>query len=323
MLTTPLVSVIIPTYNRADQLENALRSVLAQTYPHWQLLVVDDGSTDDTRARVAAFGQAHGVPIEYHYQANQRQAAARNTGLRHCRGEYVASLDSDDTWHPDFLAVSVAELEQRQLDLVFLNWTGTYDTAGFEPFYAQPAARRAYCTQPDGEWWLLSSAQLRQLVTETCPAPSSAMVLRRTAMGEGWNQQMRIADDWCLLLDVALRQPRRAAFTLMPHWGKHVHDTNIYDGRFDIGLVRDLGLHDEPLMAERFRQQLKPSERRQFRRRIAKHHFNFMCLNRVENPGLASTAQHGLRALILDPLATIRAFFERGALLLGKAEAAG
>jgi glycosyltransferase involved in cell wall biosynthesis len=322
-MTPPLVSVIIPTYNRADQLENALRSVLAQTHAHWQLLVVDDGSTDDTRARVAAFSAAHGVPIEYHYQTNQRQAAARNTGLRHSRGEYVASLDSDDTWHPSFLAAGVAQLEKHGLDLVFLNWTGTYDTAGFEPFYAQPAARRAYCTQPDADWWLLSPAQLRQLVVETCPAPSSAMMLRRSAMGEGWNQQMRIADDWCLLLDLALGQGCRAAFTLTPHWLKHVHDGNIYDGRFDIGLVRDLGLHDEPLMAERFRAQLRPAERQQFRRRLAQHHFNFMCLNRVQNPGLASTARHGFRALLLDPLATVQAFIERGALLLGKAEAGG
>lgn len=322
-MTLPLVSVIIPTYNRAGQLEHALRSVLAQTYPHWQLLVVDDGSTDDTRARVAAFGQTHGVAIEYHYQANQRQAAARNTGLRHSRGAYVASLDSDDTWQPDFLAAGVAQLEKHQLDLVFLNWTGTYDTAGFEPFYAQPAARRAYCTQPEADWWLLEPAQLRRLVVETCPAPSSAMIVRRAAMAEGWNPQMRIADDWCLLLDLALRQPRRAAFTLTPHWLKHVHDTNIYDGRFDLGLVRDLGLHDEQLLAERFRQQLRPAERRQFRRRLARHYFNFMCLNRVHSPGLASTLEHGLRAFALSPLATVRALVERGTGLLGRAGAVG
>ncbi len=319
-MIVPLVSIIIPTYNRADLLVDALRSVLTQTHTHWQLIVIDDGSTDDTRAQVAAFGQAHSLAIEYHYQTNRGQAAARNAGLRHCRGEFVASLDSDDTWHPGFLEAGLAQLHKHNLDFVFLNWTGTYDTDGFTPFYERPATYKTYCTQPDNDWWLLSPAQLRRLVIETCPAPSSAMVLRRSALAGGWNEQMHIADDWCLLLDMVLSRQCQAAFTLTPHWLKRVHDTNIYDGRFDIDLVQKLGLHDEPLMAKRFQYQLQPNEKRMFRQRIATHHFNFMCLDRVNNPGWASTLRHGAKALSLAPWDTIQAFFERGTALLRKPE---
>jgi glycosyltransferase involved in cell wall biosynthesis len=308
----PLVSIIIPTYNRGALIENAIRSVLRQTYAHWQLVIVDDGSADDTQARVQPFCAAHPSKIAYYYQPNQGQAAARTAGLSHCQGEYIASLDSDDEWHADFLAVSVEQFVTRDLDLVFLNWVGTYDTEGFTNFYRQPAQQRAYCTTPAGDWWLLSPAQIRQLAIETCPSPSSALIIRRTALAGTWNQQMRIADDWCLLLDTVLSRPCRAAFTLKPHWLKHVHDTNIYDGRFDTALIRDIGLHDEPLMLERFGHQLQPHEKRLFRERIATHHFNFLCLNWANRPGLASTLEHAAQALRLAPWLTTQAFFERG-----------
>ena len=320
-MSQSLISIIIPTYNRGELLEAALRSVLAQTYTCWQLIVIDDGSVDDTRERVTRFCQTHEVDIEYQYQTNRGQAAARNAGLRRCRGEFVASLDSDDEWHPDFLAASLAQLQKHDLDFVFLNWTGTYDAEGSAPFFAQPAERRAYCTQPDGEWWLLSANQLRQLATETCPSPSSALVMRRTAIVAGWNEQMRIADDWCLLLDMVLSRPCRAAFTLVPHWLKNVHDTNIYDGRFDLKLIRNLGLHDERLMAQRFRQQLQPLEKRRFRQRLAMHYFNYLCLNRVNNPDWISTLSHAVRALYLAPVLTVQAFLSRGRVLLQKPSA--
>src|SRR5207253_4379052 len=90
-MTRGLVSVIIPTYNRADYVVEAIRSAQAQTYRRTQIIVVDDGSCDDTARRVSEVGG-----VEYHYQINRGQGAARNNGLRLARGEYVASLDSDD-----------------------------------------------------------------------------------------------------------------------------------------------------------------------------------------------------------------------------------
>jgi glycosyltransferase involved in cell wall biosynthesis len=112
------VSVIIPTYNRADYVVEALRSARAQTYPRKQIIVVDDGSRDDTARRVAEF-----EGVEYLYQENRGQGAARNRGLRSARGEFIASLDSDDLWDEDFLARGVECLEAFGLDFAFANWT--------------------------------------------------------------------------------------------------------------------------------------------------------------------------------------------------------
>src|ERR1017187_7936626 len=98
----PTVSVVIPTYNRARILPRAVKSVVSQTLEDWELLVVDDGSADDTEQVVAAFGDSR---IHYiRHERNRGQSAAQNTGIRASRGTYVAFLDSDDEWLPEKLA---------------------------------------------------------------------------------------------------------------------------------------------------------------------------------------------------------------------------
>jgi glycosyltransferase involved in cell wall biosynthesis len=98
-----LVSVVIPTYNRAYILGQAIESVLQQTYRPVEVVVIDDGSTDDTRSIVETF-----VPhVRYFYQPNAGVSSARNHGLRVARGEFVALLDSDDRWLPWKLAAQV------------------------------------------------------------------------------------------------------------------------------------------------------------------------------------------------------------------------
>ena len=108
----PLVSVIIPSYQSADALPNALDSVQRQTFTDLEVIVVDDGSTDDTRAVVEAASTAD-PRIRYLYQENQGPAAARNTGIAAAEGEYIALLDADDTWEPEKLAGQVAILERH------------------------------------------------------------------------------------------------------------------------------------------------------------------------------------------------------------------
>jgi glycosyltransferase involved in cell wall biosynthesis len=94
------VSVVIPTYNSGPLVVEAVESALGQTAPPHEVIVVDDGSTDDTADRLARFGGR----IHYLRQANARVAAARNTGLRAATGDAVAFLDADDVWHPEKLA---------------------------------------------------------------------------------------------------------------------------------------------------------------------------------------------------------------------------
>src|SRR5271170_4475779 len=92
---SPVLSVVIPTYNRAYILREAIDSVLCQGLP-LEVIVVDDGSTDDTASVIAEYDER----VRYTYQENQGAAAARNTGIRQVRGEFISLLDSDDVWLP-------------------------------------------------------------------------------------------------------------------------------------------------------------------------------------------------------------------------------
>ena len=104
----PTVSVIIPTYNRAHLVGQAIRSVLNQTFQDFELIIVDDGSSDDTEAVVKQFNDPR---IRYIYQENKGISGARNTGIRSARGRYIAFLDSDDLWLPDLLQLEVPILD--------------------------------------------------------------------------------------------------------------------------------------------------------------------------------------------------------------------
>ena len=99
----PLVSVIIPTYNRAGFVTKAVDSVLCQTFTDYELIVVDDGSTDATKERLEQYADQ----IIYIYQNNSGVSAARNAGITIARGEWLAFLDSDDEWRSDYLATQI------------------------------------------------------------------------------------------------------------------------------------------------------------------------------------------------------------------------
>jgi glycosyltransferase involved in cell wall biosynthesis len=116
-LTTyrPLISVVIPTFNRAQQVQVALRSVLAQTYAAFEVILVDDGSTDGTREAIERFigGQnGEGKRIRYFSQANRGPSAARNKGIAEARGDWIAFLDSDDVWLPEKLEWQLRAIEK-------------------------------------------------------------------------------------------------------------------------------------------------------------------------------------------------------------------
>ncbi len=118
----PAVSVIIPTYNRAHLLGEALDSVAAQTFRDYEIIVVDDGSNDQTRELIARRPE----PIRYVWQHNQGVAEARNHALRLTHSEFVAFLDSDDLWEPTFLARAVERLRSHPDEaLVYTDFVST------------------------------------------------------------------------------------------------------------------------------------------------------------------------------------------------------
>lgn len=113
----PGISVILPTFERGHLLPRSIASVLAQTFRDWELVVIDDGSTDNTAQVVRAWSKK--TPwIRYIHQDNQGVGAARNRGIAHARGHYIACLDSDDEYLPNHLESRLDLLHRHGLDLV-------------------------------------------------------------------------------------------------------------------------------------------------------------------------------------------------------------
>lgn len=119
----PEVSVVIPTHNRAEFLRPAIQSVLAQTYQDFEIIIIDDGSTDNTQNVVRNF---HDQRIKYvRYETNRGEALSRNAGILRSEGKYIAFLDDDDEWFPEILEMQVKAMENGHSD-IGLVYTGRF-----------------------------------------------------------------------------------------------------------------------------------------------------------------------------------------------------
>src|SRR5688572_21324050 len=106
----PFFSIIIPTYNRADRIAATIHSILAQTFRDFEILIVDDGSTDNTKQVVYGFTDNR---IKYHRKKNEERGAARNAGISMSEGEYITFIDSDDIFYEDHLTVAKQFIDQH------------------------------------------------------------------------------------------------------------------------------------------------------------------------------------------------------------------
>ncbi|AGH46294.1 glycosyltransferase family 2 protein [Paraglaciecola psychrophila] len=108
-----LVSIILPTYNRSKFLNSAFRSIVSQTYQDWELIIVDDGSTDESQAIIEKFANSCSNKIKYIVQSNMGPARARNNGIRSAEGSFLAFFDSDDIWLPHHLSSCLKVLDDH------------------------------------------------------------------------------------------------------------------------------------------------------------------------------------------------------------------
>lgn len=113
----PLVSVIVPVYNAEAYVSDAIKSVLNQSYPHWELLLIDDGSVDQSQETISSF--LDDDRIQYFYKENGGQGSARNFGIQKANGIYLAFLDADDLWDKHKLQVQVTAMQEEDCRLVF------------------------------------------------------------------------------------------------------------------------------------------------------------------------------------------------------------
>jgi glycosyltransferase involved in cell wall biosynthesis len=202
LLQQPLVSVIIPTYNRADVVINAIDSALEQTYKNIEIIVIDDGSTDNTQEKLAYYKDK----ITYIKKSNTGKSHTRNTGLENSKGSIIATLDSDDVWHIDYLEKTVSFLLANDLDIVF----ATCVAHGF-----------IYQKHVKNQYHLFDYEEVRGLVLNNCPAPTSGVVMQRIIIGNGWHNASMEYEDWHLQIACIIKNKNcRVGFVSEILWEK-------------------------------------------------------------------------------------------------------
>lgn len=237
----PLVSVVIPNYNYGRYLGQGIESVLAQSYPNVEVLVVDDGSTDDS----AAVARGYGDRIRWIRQARQGVAAARNRGVQESRGELVAFLDADDVWMPHKLERQVARwLASPALGLIHCG-ARRIDASG-----------RTLEVQQDGmEGWIAREMLLFRRCTIVC-AGSTVLIPRRVFdVAGGFDPQLSTSADWDLCYRIGVRQP--TGFVREPLVAVRMHQTNMHDNvrvmEHDMLLAYGKAFRDADLSVRRLR----------------------------------------------------------------------
>ena len=219
------ISVVIPTYNYGRFLREAIDSVLAQTYAPLEILVVDDGSTDDTEQIVASYGER----VRYIRQRNAGVGAARNNGIAQARGEYVAFLDSDDIWLPQKLEKQIARFEaDPELGLVY---------CGAERFNESGVVS---VSLEGSEGWI--APRLLGLDAEVITAGSGIMVPRRVAEeAGGFDVRLPPSEDWDFAYRIAVRYRVGFVREVLVRYRQHGAGIHLNVPRMERGMMTALG----------------------------------------------------------------------------------
>jgi glycosyltransferase involved in cell wall biosynthesis len=199
MRSEPLVSVVIPTLDRANRVVRAIDSVIAQTYPRIEVIVVDDGSTDGTQDALAAYG----ARIRVLRQDNQGVSAARNAGIAASRGRWIALLDSDDEWLPEKLARQLQQIEQSNADpgVCFCDCTMVDGSSADQTLFGAADFRRGAQSSN-----VLERAAAVVLARHSVIHTSSVLIDRRLLEpAPVFDANLRVAEDTDLLFRLALR----------------------------------------------------------------------------------------------------------------------
>lgn len=211
-VAVPLISVIVPAFNAALFLPDALNSLLGQTHRDLEVVVVNDGSTDDTAGLLSAWC-ARDPRVRAVYQQNRGLPAARNAGLSVARGDYIAFLDADDVIHPEKLERQLAYLTTHpDADLVYSDY-GTAD-AELRPLTEEVVG--------------VKRLPLSEAYAYTNVFPVMSPLLRRTLVERvgGFDEQLRACEDW----DYWVRCERAGTFGYLPgHYATYrMHGTQMH-----------------------------------------------------------------------------------------------
>ena len=289
---TPKVSVIIPTYNRADLLPRAVDSVLSQTYDDYEIIIVDDHSSDNTQDVIAKFSDSRLRSIRH--RTNRRQSAAINTGIANAGGEYIAFLDDDDEWLPNKLEGQVAILDSSpaNVGLVYCWMDMIEDSTGS----VSPASRG-----------ISEGNVFDDTLALNIPGPTVTLMVRSSIAREvgGFNENLTRYND----ADFICRVTQRSHVSVLPEVAVMSHFDHEYE-QMGHETPQNLAVSADFIRAHtlRFQDELKdrPRPRATLLRRLAGLE---MTLGNRRSAFAALAA-----ALRLDPIDVIRAILKNLAL---------
>lgn len=196
----PQISVITSTYNHGYVIWKAIQSVIEQTYPYFELLIVDDASSDDTEKVVKEFSDPR---LRYfRLPKNIGPAGAKNYGLKKAKGKYIAYLDADNTWYPEFLETMVKALEKNN-DKVLVFCKKNYRLTLVEEDGQEVRVRDEFTGHK--KYFDLKRLWHRRIMIDT-----NSMCHRREEIIKlgGWDQDIRFWEDWELTLRISKKYPK-------------------------------------------------------------------------------------------------------------------
>ncbi|TCV87599.1 MULTISPECIES: glycosyltransferase family 2 protein [Methylomonas] len=178
----PLISIIMPCYNAQTYLEKAIESVFEQSYPNVELIVVDDGSSDQSFQILTRCQEKHPKLVVFK-QENLGPFPARNLGLANSKGEFIAFLDADDYWAPEFIEKLLKNLLAKNADLTYCGWQNIVEGGENGPAYVPPAYEKG---------------DIFQSFLSSCPWPIHAALIRRSIVdkAEGFSLRCFSAMDY-------------------------------------------------------------------------------------------------------------------------------
>ncbi len=211
-------SIIIPTFNRAYILGNAIKSVINQTVSDWEMIVVDDGSTDNTKSVVDSFGDNK---VKYISQNNKGPSAARNKALEVAKGSWIAYLDNDNELFPNYLEVMLSEVGKHS-----------------DTLYALPKGKRTLELYKQGKLVksiddsgdFLDNLSVKDIFMRNFHLDGNGFMHSKRIVDEGfrWDEKLSLMEEWDFVMTFAEKYPNN--FLYVPHILFHYHQRFGTDG---------------------------------------------------------------------------------------------
>lgn len=215
-MAVPVVSVLIPTYNRSQLLREAIASALAQTFLDFEVIVIDDGSDDDSRAAVESFGSKQISYVRLEHCGNL--SMLRNAGIRRAKGQLMAFLDSDDLWRADKLALETSLFETNQ-DAGFI-------VSGYEIFGAEGIERTKLYGKAEGA---TVRSLFDDLVRGKITLCSSSVLIRRSLINQaGFLNETLRTGDYEFYTRLAWHAPAGVIHAPLVRVRKHAGNSSLY-----------------------------------------------------------------------------------------------